>query len=387
MDATTAHDPQLMRRRHELIERATRVVEVPRANPADSFVLHASLNLMARIGLLGHVDPEALPAAEAAIETMVERYQSSGPAVSPPRTLSLTGVEEAARRLGTAIEAGDLDHVDALASWLTAHGPIATLTSLLGEAVIDSLAAAGHVPIGFHLLRRVNEGSLSPSLLRGPLRELARHPEWKIRWFRDLRDPAEPEPLTTALASLPYVGPPESDFIFPLMSQIEQEKLGPLGLGPALGPVPDVASASRVLLRAAALSMLHGDPARAPYGWSHCFTMPQGALSLANRGVEARTAVAVAATFVAGFRIAYRSEPFGSLGDEAAVEWVLSDTTGPNQTELANFASQHHDEHLVKYTLACFHAAEDDPAWRTVYLQAAAYLADWWRANPDAGFS
>ena len=37
----------------------------------------------------------------------------------------------------------------------------------------------------------------------------------------------------------------------------------------------------------------------------------------------------------------------------------------------------------MKYTLACFHAAQDDPAWRTSYLVAATTLTDWWRVADD----
>jgi hypothetical protein len=51
---------------------------------------------------------------------------------------------------------------------------------------------------------------------------------------------------------------------------------------------------------------------------------------------------------------------------------------------LAANASRHHDAHLVKYTLACFDAADADPAHRHLYLAAAASLAAWWAApHPD----
>jgi hypothetical protein len=369
---------------NDLIERATRAVAVPREQPADSFVLHAPLNLMARVGLLPYLDSSATPEAEAAIESVVRRYEASGPAVSPPRQPHITDEDEAAVQLAAAIASGELDDVDALATWLTDRCSALTLSNLLGEAMIDSLAAAGHAPIGFHLLQRVRDGQLSPSLLRGTLRELARNPDWKVRWFRDLAPVDNPVELGDAIASLPMLGSPGSDFIFPLMSQVDSSGVGARLLGPALGATPNVDHA-RVLTRVAALSMLDGDPAKAPYGWTHCFTMAQGAMSLAGNGVEPRTAIAVAATFVAGFRVAYKTEPVGSLNDNRATAYA---STGPafDEATLAAFAAPHHDEHLVKYTLACFHAAEDDPAWRSVYLQAAGYLADWWRENPNAAF-
>jgi hypothetical protein len=369
----------------ELIERAARTIAAPREQPADSFVLHAPLNLLARVGLLSHIGREHVPEAEAAIESLVRRYAASGLPVTHPRQLQLESVEEATGELVTAIAAGELDDVDALAVWLTDRCDTSDLGRLLGEAVIDSLAAAGHAPIGFHLLQRVRRGTIHPCLLRGTLRELARNPDWRVHWFRDLPDPVNPTTLNDALADLPMLGRPGSDFIFPLMSQIDTSGLGKRVLSPAIGPSPAIAPARKILIRTAALSMLHGDPAHAPYGWTHCFTMAQGAMSLAGKGVDQRTAIAVAATFVAGFRVAYKAEPVGSLADDRAADYE-SATHVIDQTALANFAAQHEDEHLVKYTLACFHAAADDPAWRAVYLSAASYLADCWRANPNATF-
>jgi hypothetical protein len=371
---------------NDLIDRSIAVVSVPRQQPADSFVLHAPLNLLARIGLLERVHPEALPAAEAVIASTVERYEASGPGVGTPRTLTIASPKEAADRLAAAIRAGDLDDVDALAHWLTSRLSPSAIGHLIGELVVDSLAAAGHAPIGFHLLQRVHGGGLSPSLLRGTLREVARYPDWKIHWFRNTIDPHETAALETVLASLPHLGQPGSDFIFPLMSQIDTGNVGTAMLASVLSDNPDVAMARRTLTRAAAVCMLRGDPTHAPYGWTHAFTMPQGALALAGVGVSPRTAVAVAVTFFAGFRVAYDPGTTGSLTDEAAPDYLPADAPTPDVTTLATFAALHRDEHLVKYTLACFHAADDDPAWRSVYLRAADHLVDWWRRNPDAGF-
>jgi hypothetical protein len=370
---------------NELIDRATRAIAIPRENAADSFVLHAPLNLMARAGLLAYLDDAGMPAAEAAIERVVRRYEASGPPVSAPAGLDVAGASEAAGRLVAAIAAGELDDVDAYATWLTDRCSTTELGHLLGETVIDSLAAAGHAPIGFHLLQRARGGTLHPSLLRGTLRELARHPEWKMHWFRNIPTADYATTLDQALGALPFLGRPGSDFIFPLMSQIDSSGVGARVLGPALRAQPDIAHARGTLMRVAALSMLNGDRAHVPYGWTHCFTMAQGAMSLAGHGVEPQTAIAVAATFIAGFRVAYSAGAVGSLADDRAAEHASGHAFVDERT-LATFASQHDDEHLVKYTLACFHAAEVDPAWRSVYLHAAAYLADWWRANPTATF-
>jgi hypothetical protein len=201
---------------------------------------------------------------------------------------------------------------------------------LVGELVVDSLAAAGHAPIGFHLFQRVQAGRLPSSLLRGTIRELARNPDWKIRWFRETNEPREVVALDAALGSLPHLGRPGSDFIYPLMSQIGTSGVGAEILGSVLSEIPDVASVRRTLTRVAAVSMLRGDPAHAPYGWTHAFTMPQGALALAGAGVSPRTAVAVAMTFFAGFRVAYDGGLTGSLADDAASDYLSPDASMPD---------------------------------------------------------
>ena len=52
-------------------------------------------------------------------------------------------------------------------------------------------------------------------------------------------------------------------------------------------------------------------------------------------------------------------------------------------TELATRAATHSDAHLVKYTLACFDAAADDPDHARLFLAAAGSLAGWWSASAD----
>lgn len=46
--------------------------------------------------------------------------------------------------------------------------------------------------------------------------------------------------------------------------------------------------------------------------------------------------------------------------------------------ELAARGGAHQDAHVAKYTLACLDAAAFDPARRSLYLAAAAYLHAWW---------
>ena len=49
------------------------------------------------------------------------------------------------------------------------------------------------------------------------------------------------------------------------------------------------------------------------------------------------------------------------------------------ERELATYAASHHDAHLAKYTLACLHAAHDDPDAAGLFRAAATRLALWWR--------
>ena len=45
---------------------------------------------------------------------------------------------------------------------------------------------------------------------------------------------------------------------------------------------------------------------------------------------------------------------------------------------LLTAAALHEDAHLVKFTLACPHAADDDPPFEPLYRSAVAALVDWW---------
>jgi hypothetical protein len=273
----------------------------------------------------------------------------------------------------------------------------------LAQPVAASLAAAAHASILLYLLPRVGLAADVPvSLVRGPARELARNPDWKLRWFEDPDDiAATPPALADALLEVPTLGLPGSNFIFPIMHQAEESGIAAKLLAGVLDGEP--ASAGRDLARIAALSMLQESPDHAPYGWSHCLTMPQAVIALAGLGSEPRTAIAVAATYVVGFRAAlgersldvgFQPPPAATTdlteaiasgqADAAATVWhARDDALDEIVTALATRAALHHDAHLVKYTLACFDAATADPGYRRLYLSAAASLSGWWAQFPD----
>ena len=386
-----------------LIAEVGEVISVPRAAPADSFVLHAPLELLARAGLLPFVRPDARAGARERVRGLAAEYLAAGDPVEPPAPVDVDSVEDGAARLVAAIEGGDLDDVDRLARWVGDHSTASELRQLLAQPVAASLAAAAHASILLYLLPRVALAAGVPvSIVRGPARELARNPGWRLHWFDDPDGIAAPSgTLIDALLETPILGLPGSNFIFPIMNQAEESGVAAKLLAGVIDG--NAESAGRDLARIAALSMLQESPEHAPYGWSHCLTMPQAVIALAGHGSQPRTAIAVAATHVVGFRAAlgecsldvgYQPPPAATAdlaeaiatgqGEAAAWVWHAPEAALDEiVTALATRAALHHDAHLVKYTLACFDAAAADPASRRLYLSAAASLSGWWAQFPD----
>ena len=351
-----------------LIAAAAASISVPKAAPADSFVLHAPLELLARVQLLAFVPSARVGDAAGMIEWLCAEYDAAGEPVAP--TSPPEGEVRPASLL-EAIAAGDLDIVDAMAAaWLPQMSG-SQACGALAEALAPSLSAAGHAPIAMSLLLR--DPSMPATLLRGPLRALATHPDWRLTWFEGVHGAGDPDSLHAALRAAPHLGRLGSDFIQPLMSQAEQTGMAARLLGQVLADHFDTGEARRALARVAAWSMLHDDPEQAPYGWSHALTMPQAVLALAGKGVSARTALAVAATFSLGFRLAH--------GQTRVPQRIEPMTARASAAEVAGAAAMHRDAHLVKYTLACLHAAADDPEFAGLYVNAAARLVDWWRVE------
>jgi hypothetical protein len=230
-------------------------------------------------------------------------------------------------------------------------------------------------------------------------RELGRYPDWKIEWV-DASPPAgsgDEHDLTRALLDTPRLGVPGSDFIYPLMHQVDSKGVAADVIGPVLGSGTDLAAAGRAIARVAAWSMLSDEPAHAPYGWTHCLTLAQAAAALAPTTTDPLRAVAIAATHVVGFRAAlststvtagYDPEPVGVDALEAldapphiaaaAVHHAPASAVGAITTELTSRAALHPDAHLAKYTLACFDAAHADPDHARLFLSSAAFLHGWW---------
>ncbi len=401
----------------QLVAAAARVVAVPRAAPADSFVLHAPLELLARAALVRYLAPPAIDAARRRIVWLAASYEAAGDAVATPPPVEHPTLDAAAAHLIGAIRHGDLDTVDRDASFLGDRATPQQARRLLIGALAPALAAAGHAPILTNLLPH---GDGRSALVRGPARELARHPEWRLDWFDGLTEPdaaghrsPNSEALVDALCDVPMLGLPGSDFIFPIMHQVQDGGLAAKLLTGPVEAATDTQAAAQQITRVAAWSMLQEPSDYAPYGWTHCLTMPQAVMAQAGDGLPHHRAVAIAATHVAGFRAALGQvhlRPGAGPGSDAgatapgiAADWrdgldgepptaaraVLAapatDVAAIVRT-LAERASRHHDAHLVKYTLACLDARHADPQCERLYLAAAASLAAWWSARANDGF-
>jgi hypothetical protein len=247
-----------------LIAECAAVIDVPKAAPPDSFVLHAPLELLARALLLERVPDDARAAARERICELAETYAAAGPPAAP----------------------GDIP-------------PIPPTTTV--DDVVLSLAAAGHAPILLELRPRVAE--VAPTFGNGLVAmELARYPDWRFDWAAGrVANGAATGDLAERLAAPRSPGDAGSGFIYPSMHLTEVSGLAAEVLDAPLRNL-GVEDARRILLRVAAHSMLQDTPKAAPYQWTHCLTLPQAALAAVDAGADPDRAVAVAATYVLGFR-------------------------------------------------------------------------------------
>jgi hypothetical protein len=336
----------------QLLTAAAAVIDLPKAEPPSSFELHAPLELLARALLLDRVAPDRREEARARIRWVAAQYEAAGPGAAEPAP---------------------------------------ALTAAIDDVVL-SLAAAGHAPILRSLRPRV--AAVAPTFGDALVAtEIGRYPDWTLEWpRRRTTSGAGSGDLPERLAAPPSPGDPGSDFIYPTMHLTEASGLAAEVLdAPLRGMTVD--GARRVLLRVAARSMLQDNPDAAPYGWTHCLTMPQAVLVAADHhGADPDLTVAVAATYVLGFRStqgrvrlddAWAPEP----GTAAGRAWAATpDERAEVTQELATYGALHEDAHVAKYTLACFDAAAADPEAAPLFLAAAAHLHDWWRhRDPTTG--
>jgi hypothetical protein len=296
--------------------------------------------------------------------------------------------------------------VDAAARWVGRSATATELRELLAADIVPRLAAAAHGPIFLHHLPRVApRGEISGELLRGLARELGRAPDWRLHWIDEppaSAIDASADAMFEAIATVPLGSrePGDTPFIYPLMSRVDESGVAAHQLRGVVGGRADVDVRGQAILRAAAWNMLLEPDDHAPFGWTHSLTMPQAVLGLGLSGqIDPRTALAVAGTYVVGFRSLLAERPLVpefphddpglaladafAAGPDAAAAAVWHGLGRDLDTrvvigELTTRASIQRDAHLVKYTLACLDAAAADPAHTRLFLSAAASLVGWW---------
>jgi hypothetical protein len=381
----------------QLFDAAALVVQRPKVDPANSFILHAPLELLARRALLRLVPAGRRDAVRERMVWVAATYARAGESLEPAPPREFDSAAAARSTLLDATIAKDLDAVDAAARWLARHGTTIDVMKLADPAV-DSLAAAGHASIYFfHLGRTAASNRAALALLRPLVREIARGPELRVEWTRNGVEArgTDVTSFENALARTPRLGLPGSDFIFPTVHQVDRGGQARDLISASLPA--DLAAAGAAALRVAANSMLQDNPQFAPYGWSHCLTLPQSVLGLAPRLSNPTVATAIAATYVVAFRAAQSDRDIDMDRQPEPTSLALADAIDADPStaagavfhasdaaraaliaELAARAASHEDAHLAKYTLACLDAAAQDPAHDRLYLSAAAYLRAWW---------
>ena len=385
-----------------LLRTVSQRVQLPREEPADSFILHAPLELLARAALLPWVPSSGRELARLRFVALLTQFEAAAAATIGPIP-EPTEPAAAAGALVEALAAGDLEATDRAAATLAISVPASALARLLGDAVLPALAAAGHAPIFLYQYPRIApRAEATAGLLRPLARELARYPQLRVGWVEDRAGGSgSAEALAEALRNVPQMGVPGSTFIFPLMHQVDSSGVAAEILGPTLAGVTPTAAA-RVLLRCSARAMLLAHPEHIPYGWTHCLTMTQAALGIASSIANPQLAVDVAGTYVVGFLAALSTgpvpdtvelpDPGGSFADaiaagrESAAGRVLhasNEELGAIRTDIVMRAAGAHDAHIVKYTLACLDAAAADPGAERLYLAGAAALLAYWHATGD----
>ena len=383
-----------------LIRSVAASIACPKVQINSSFLLHAPLELLARAWLLQYLPAYRREDARRRIAEIAVRYAAGGLEIeSKPKEYS--SVERALLDLSAALRAGDAEAVDSGFLFLLPRITANDFRAAFGEEILPFLGAAAHAPILLMMLPgAAKRFSGISALLRSPLRALALGAGQRLTWMENLAPTRDALPdLFTRLAALPSRIEVSSFAVAPTMLGVERDGYAARVLTSATNFVR-ASEAERVLLRIAALSMLQDDATHAPYGWSHCFTIPQAILSLADVASDVIRVVRIAATHVLGFRATlgsallhpYKPEPrTGDTvlqrdpGDAAAVAFnAAGEQRRLIRARLIERAAVHADAHLAKYTMACLIAGDRDPEQSALYLAAVAYLGAWWDRQEQA---
>jgi hypothetical protein len=373
-----------------LVEAVAAAIAPPKAVATSSFILHAPLELLARALLLPYVAPVLRAAARRRIAEIAARYTQAGEDVPPPKE-KFTDVGIATAALKEALRNGDADVADDAAACLSRQASVAQIRAALIDDLVPTLGAAAHAPI---LLAQIsafdNRVHDLRALIRAPIRAVAKGHASPVTWHLTL-PPARTieraeDALFNILASPPRLTSPSTS-IAPTVLAVEKSGDAARLLAPFANTL-SVTETSRVLLRVAAWSMIQDDPKNAPYGWTHCLTLPQALLQNADVARDHRALIAVAATEVLAFRATEGNTDIDTtqpLASEAHAAYSVTRESQPALVEsLASFAATHPDAHVAKYTLACLQAAANDREAAPLFFAAAAHLHAWWRDHDKA---
>jgi hypothetical protein len=356
----------------DLVRGVALAIAQPKLTRTSSFILHAPLELFARAALLPLAPPRQRSAGRLRIAKIAAEY-AEGDELPPP-FVDFPSVDYAMGALLEALREGDPETADVALGSLTGKVAPEVICAALADPVASSLAGAAHTPLLLAALpvASAQYGDLS-ILLRTAVRTLASESALRLSWVDERLKTEGPDDLWNALEHPPHVDVP-TDFVAPTMLAVEANGFAARLLNRATQqPGPGT---THTLMRIAARSMIQDDPKYAPYGWTHCLTLPQGVLSLERYSKQLNRLTRIAATFVLGFRATLGS---AQLDRNWRVVGAL-----PHVPTLAGYAVAHADAHLAKYTVACLKAASDDVEARGLFLAAAKYLADWWRDHPIA---
>ncbi|MEZ5376251.1 MAG: hypothetical protein R2733_07005 [Acidimicrobiales bacterium] len=383
----------------ELLHAACEQLSVPRDGEASSFTLHAPLELMARAQLLPMVSRPRRESARQRIAHVAATWATTG--ASTATIADISPIERPLDALADALRHGDPATADHAFVALCARRDQDQIVDNLVDIVLPQLGGAAHGAILLELLPRFRPARMNPALMaRTLVGDIARHPDWQLRWFNQQRPAASEVSLTDRLVSPKADREPSSHFVQPTMALVDDTGLAHRLLADVTQDLP-IDEARRQLLTLAAMSMLQDEPASAPYGWTHCLTLPQAALAIAHRAADSRRAIDIAATYVLGFRATQSTGPIDPSWEPdpphrssevvvthldpstaAAAAWHATSEQEVSITqELIDNAAPHHDAHLAKYTLACLDARANDPANGRLFLAAATYLAAWWHQH------
>jgi len=369
--------------------------------PPGSFVLHAPLELMARAELLRLVSPASRDQARQRIAEIATAWSSTG---TPDWPSQGELVDDPLEVLNAALSEGDINAADHAYQSLCQQRSASELIADLAGSVLPQLGGAAHGSIFFELLPRFTISGVKAALMaRTVVADLARHPDWRITWINQPRPPRHHSDSLIDRLLTPTSGEkPESTFIHPIMSLIDRNGLASEVLADITEGL-SLKQARRELLRVAAHSMLQDDPAHAPYGWTHCLTLPHSALAMAEPSGDPQRAIDIAATYVLGYRATqsaraidpnWKPQPPAHMEADTALEagpetaaahaWHATNTEQSVLTQaIVDYAASHPDAHLAKYTVATLDAARLDPEAAHLFRAAAAYLAAWWHQHDN----